>query len=263
MLLPFFALAQAAQGAAPAWDRRNRPQHRYRPAGRRRDDRRQDRPAHPADFQRHFLGDHLLQNLGVPARRAADRDLPRRLPQERQVLRSAGRLPDLVGQSAGRDLPVRLCRAEHPAAHRSRGCRPSRPPLRRVQRSKSLDAVDRALLRATAVELNKLEDRVPFLATTASITPFIGLFGTVWGIVIAFQGIAVGRQHQPRRRRPTDRRGADRHRGGALRGDTGGVFLQPLHQQGEEVRDRDGRLLAGVPEHLGAELHVMPVRRTR
>ena len=55
---------------------------------------------------------------------------------------------------------------------------------------KSLDAVDRALLRASAVELNKLEHRVPFLATTASITPFIGLFGTVWGIVIAFEGIA-------------------------------------------------------------------------
>ena len=56
---------------------------------------------------------------------------------------------------------------------------------------KSLDAVDRALLRATTVELNKLEHRIPFLATTASITPFIGLFGTVWGIVIAFQGIAT------------------------------------------------------------------------
>jgi biopolymer transport protein TolQ len=55
---------------------------------------------------------------------------------------------------------------------------------------KSIDAVDRALLRATTVELNKLEHRVPFLATTASITPFIGLFGTVWGIVVAFQGIA-------------------------------------------------------------------------
>jgi biopolymer transport protein TolQ len=55
---------------------------------------------------------------------------------------------------------------------------------------KSLDAVDRALLRATTVELNKLEHRVPFLATTASITPFIGLFGTVWGIVTSFQGIA-------------------------------------------------------------------------
>ena len=58
---------------------------------------------------------------------------------------------------------------------------------------KSLDAVDRALLRASAVELAKLERYVPFLATTASITPFIGLFGTVWGIMTAFQRIgAVG-----------------------------------------------------------------------
>ncbi|MBI3492466.1 MAG: MotA/TolQ/ExbB proton channel family protein [Acidobacteria bacterium] len=54
---------------------------------------------------------------------------------------------------------------------------------------KSLTAVDRALLRASAVELNKLEHRVGFLATTASIAPFIGLFGTVWGIISAFEGI--------------------------------------------------------------------------
>jgi biopolymer transport protein TolQ len=58
---------------------------------------------------------------------------------------------------------------------------------------KSLQAVDRALLRAASVEIGKLERRVPFLATTASITPFIGLFGTVWGIMTAFQAIgAVG-----------------------------------------------------------------------
>ena len=56
---------------------------------------------------------------------------------------------------------------------------------------KSLDAVDRALLRATTVELNRLEQRVTFLATTASITPFIGLFGTVWGIMDSFQRIGV------------------------------------------------------------------------
>jgi biopolymer transport protein TolQ len=56
---------------------------------------------------------------------------------------------------------------------------------------KSLDAVDRALLRATTVELTKLERRVTFLATTASITPFIGLFGTVWGIMISFQSIGA------------------------------------------------------------------------
>jgi biopolymer transport protein TolQ len=61
----------------------------------------------------------------------------------------------------------------------------ARPTLR------SLDAVDRALLRATGAEVSKLEKRVPFLATTASITPFIGLFGTVWGIIFAFQSIGV------------------------------------------------------------------------
>jgi biopolymer transport protein TolQ len=58
-----------------------------------------------------------------------------------------------------------------------------RPTLR------SLTAIDRALMRASAVELNRLERRVAFLATTASIAPFIGLFGTVWGIMMAFQGI--------------------------------------------------------------------------
>jgi biopolymer transport protein TolQ len=56
---------------------------------------------------------------------------------------------------------------------------------------KSLAAVDRALLRASNVEVNKLERRITFLATTAAVTPFIGLFGTVFGIINAFQGIGA------------------------------------------------------------------------
>jgi len=59
----------------------------------------------------------------------------------------------------------------------------SRPTL------KSLPALDRALMRAAAVEINRLESRITFLATTASISPFIGLFGTVWGIISAFESI--------------------------------------------------------------------------
>jgi len=55
---------------------------------------------------------------------------------------------------------------------------------------KSLAAVDRALLRASNVEVRKLEKHITFLATTAAVTPFIGLFDTVWGIIGAFQGIA-------------------------------------------------------------------------
>ena len=54
---------------------------------------------------------------------------------------------------------------------------------------KSLDALDRALLRAAGTEVSRLEKRLTFLATTASVTPYIGLFGTVWGILVAFQQI--------------------------------------------------------------------------
>jgi biopolymer transport protein TolQ len=67
--------------------------------------------------------------------------------------------------------------------------RPSNPAARPTL--KSLEALDRVLLRASTVELNKMEKRVAFLATTASITPFIGLFGTVWGIMGAFQDIGA------------------------------------------------------------------------
>ena len=56
---------------------------------------------------------------------------------------------------------------------------------------KSLDALDRALLRAAAPKSARLEKRLTFLATTASITPFIGLFGTVWGIMMSFQQIGA------------------------------------------------------------------------
>jgi len=54
---------------------------------------------------------------------------------------------------------------------------------------KSLASVDRALMRASVVEVNKLERRLTFLATTASIAPFVGLFGTVVGIMMSFQMI--------------------------------------------------------------------------
>ena len=67
---------------------------------------------------------------------------------------------------------------------------PSKPPIPSGRPTlKSLEAVDRALLRASTVELTKLERHLPFLATTASITPFIGLFGTVWGIMGSFNSI--------------------------------------------------------------------------
>jgi biopolymer transport protein TolQ len=102
------------------------------------------------------------------------------------VCRSLGASP-LVGlfEAGYTELTAQLRLAAPPAA--AAGANPAaaagRPTL------KSLTSVDRALLRASTVEVNKLEHRVPFLATTASISPFIGLFGTVWGIMTAFEAI--------------------------------------------------------------------------
>jgi biopolymer transport protein TolQ len=55
----------------------------------------------------------------------------------------------------------------------------------------SLEAVARVLRKNASVQIAELERSLGFLATTASATPFIGLFGTVWGIMNAFRGIGV------------------------------------------------------------------------
>jgi biopolymer transport protein TolQ len=57
----------------------------------------------------------------------------------------------------------------------------------------SQEMLDRAVTRAGLSEQTKLEKNLSFLATTASATPFIGLFGTVWGIINAFESIAGSR----------------------------------------------------------------------
>lgn len=51
--------------------------------------------------------------------------------------------------------------------------------------------VERAMRRATNQEVTKLERALTFLATIASTAPFIGLFGTVWGIMNAFRGLST------------------------------------------------------------------------
>jgi len=55
----------------------------------------------------------------------------------------------------------------------------------------SIDNIERALNRARDSETTKLESALGFLATTGSASPFIGLFGTVWGIMDTFKGIGA------------------------------------------------------------------------
>jgi biopolymer transport protein TolQ len=67
--------------------------------------------------------------------------------------------------------------------------RPEGPSIR--SSIKGIDNVKRALRRAINAETTRMTRMVPFLATTGNTTPFIGLFGTVWGIMNSFHGIGV------------------------------------------------------------------------
>lgn len=61
-----------------------------------------------------------------------------------------------------------------------------------VLSTKGMENVERALRKAAVSESLRMEQRIPWLATIASTAPYIGLFGTVWGIMNAFQGIGQG-----------------------------------------------------------------------
>lgn len=62
-------------------------------------------------------------------------------------------------------------------------------PGRPVLSEKNLAAIQRSVQRAAAAELSVLERNMSWLATTATVTPFIGLLGTVVGIISAFNGL--------------------------------------------------------------------------
>jgi biopolymer transport protein TolQ len=68
---------------------------------------------------------------------------------------------------------------------------PERSGEKRAYRITSLPALERTLARAANVELLAVTRWLGFLATTAAATPFIGLFGTVWGIMQAFNDIGL------------------------------------------------------------------------
>jgi len=56
---------------------------------------------------------------------------------------------------------------------------------------RNLESINRVLQRASYVEIAKLEKNINLLATTAAVAPFVGLLGTVWGIIVAFKDISA------------------------------------------------------------------------
>jgi biopolymer transport protein TolQ len=83
------------------------------------------------------------------------------------------------------DLPCRFQGVLPPAPAARR--RPGRRDGRR----------GRAMRVAISREEEKLEQSLPFLATVGSVSPYIGLFGTVWGIMNSFRGLASAQQPWP------------------------------------------------------------------
>ena len=59
------------------------------------------------------------------------------------------------------------------------------------QGGRNSEAVRRAMQIANSEELTRFERNVPWLAITGAVTPFVGLFGTVWGIIDAFHGLGT------------------------------------------------------------------------
>ena len=66
-------------------------------------------------------------------------------------------------------------------------------PSQQVDHNNLKDRVNNAMLLATSKSIGKLESNIGFLATISSSGPFIGLFGTVWGIMSSFQSIAASK----------------------------------------------------------------------
>ncbi len=64
----------------------------------------------------------------------------------------------------------------------------------RTQASAVVEGAQRAMRVAMAREVERLENHLPFLATVGSVSPYVGLFGTVWGIMNAFRGLSATQQ---------------------------------------------------------------------
>lgn len=67
-------------------------------------------------------------------------------------------------------------------------------PKQHSARTHLVDGVHRAMRVALSREIDLIEHNLPFLATVGSTSPYIGLFGTVWGIMSAFRSLSVAQQ---------------------------------------------------------------------
>jgi biopolymer transport protein TolQ len=110
----------------------------------------------------------------------------RGLPDPNTLKMGAGESPLVTVYQAGyRELEAQLGAADHrPVAP---GMAP--PPSQSTGRVKNPSAVGVQMQVAAGDEVRRLETGMSWLATTGAVSPFIGLFGTVWGVMDAFAGL--------------------------------------------------------------------------
>ena len=93
-----------------------------------------------------------------------------------------------------RSSPVaRIFIAAYMEMARSEGKDAQQKALKKTEKTylQAVGSINRSINRSIGVEVRRLVQLVPFLATAGNTAPFIGLFGTVWGIMNTFQGIGL------------------------------------------------------------------------
>ena len=117
--------------------------------------------------------------------------------------------------------------------------------------STMVDGARRAMRATYQREMDQLESHLSFLASTGSVSPYVGLFGTVWGIMHAFRSLANVQQATLAQVAPGIG-GADCHRDRPVCRDSGGGGLQPLLARHRPPRDPLRELHGRVLEHPAA-----------
>ena len=109
---------------------------------------------------------------------------------------------------------------------------------------RNLTPLERTAQTAASEAVTALERRMTWLATIGATSPFVGLFGTVMGVVDAFQRIGHGGRGIAAGGGAGHRRGADHHGGGIVCGRAGGGGLQPVHRADQGICRRRPTIFA-------------------
>jgi biopolymer transport protein ExbB len=113
-----------------------------------------------------------------------------------------------------------------------------------------IEAAKRGLERSVAIVHAEMKRGLSALATIGSTAPFVGLFGTVVGILNAFKGIEQSKATGLSAVAGRYRGSVGNHGAGPSRGRSRGVGVQLFHQQSRSIRRGDGQLLDGAYQLL-------------